>query len=236
MKKLMIMLTLSLCCTLTACSASSSGSVVTTSSPPASTQASDVSALSSIVPSTTKEISKCDLQPPTTECDSQPLTTKNYAWKQVYIDFLNTLDRSNYSGFQLIDIDDDDIPELAACGASHVVPSYLCWVYNGSLCKGSISFSGFQYLERQNLYLCEEGATGKGWDYIKRINGSDEEIVIKGELCTIQGKEYYRWDDVDYSNQAEYEEAKNRSFDQGNAQTITGMKSYIEICKQIRDY
>ena len=121
---------------------------------------------------------------------------------------MNSLDDSTISGYQLIFIDDDDIPELAAPGISHIAPSYLCWVNDGKLCKGSMSFSGFKYLERQNKYLCEEGFTGKGWDYVRRINGDSEEEIAKGETCNISGKESYVWNGVDYPNQDEYEAAK----------------------------
>ena len=84
----------------------------------------------------------------------------------------------------------------------------LLYLIDGKLCKGSISFSGFKYLERQNKYLCEEGFTGKGWDYVRRINGDSEEEIAKGETCNISGKESYVWNGVDYPNQDEYEAAK----------------------------
>ena len=80
---------------------------------------------------------------------------EKYGWE--YIDFINSLDDSAIGGYQLIYIDNDEIPELAAPGVAHIAPSYLCWVNNGELCQGSISFSGFAYFEKQNKYLCEEG-------------------------------------------------------------------------------
>ena len=158
------------------------------------------------------------------------------AWKKLYIDFLNSLDDSTISGYQLIFIDDDDIPELAAPGISHIAPSYLCWVNDGKLCKGSMSFSGFKYLERQNKYLCEEGFTGKGWDYVRRINGDSEEEIARGETCNISGKESYVWNGVDYPNQDEYEAAKSRDFNKSEAQSVNNLKTYTDICAQIRDF
>ena len=140
------------------------------------------------------------------------------------------------SGYQLVFVDEDTAPELLAIGASHIVPSYLCWVQNGTLCKAPVSYSGFCYYEKQNLYFCAEGSTGKGYDYVRRINGDETEDIIKGELCTIQGQEYYRWNGVDYSSREQYEAAKNSDFDKNSAQTITNLKSYSEICQQIKDF
>lgn len=171
--------------------------------------------------------------PPTEPPTEKP---KDNTWKKLYIDYLNSLDSDSYSGYQLIYIDDDDIPELASQSVSHIVTSNLCWINDGELCVSNISFSGFAYLEKQNRYLCEEGFTGKGYDYIKRINGGDAEDIFTGELCTVPGNEYYRWNDVDYSSQDEYEAAKSRDFDSGSAKTLNNLKSYTDICNEIKEY
>ena len=172
------------------------------------------------------------------ELDIEPSTSvpKNNTWKKLYIDFLNSLDDSKISGYQLIYIDDDDIPELAAPGISHIAPSYLCWVNDDKLCQGSMSFLGFMYLECQNKYLYEGGFTGKGVDYVRRINGDSEEVVAEGKTSTITGQESYVWNGVNYPNQDEYDDAKNRDFNKSEAQSVNNLKSYTEICEQIRDY
>lgn len=237
MKKILIIFSLILCCAMTACSANQAKTQETMSQPSASAKSTDKPTQHSTAALTTEKQTESPTDAPTEKATEPPTEApKDTTWKQLYIDYLNTLDRSLYSGYQLIYIDDDDIPELAVCGNSHVVPSYLCWINNGKLCQGNMSFSGFAYLERQNKYICEEGFTGSGWDYVRRINGDEAEDLIKGELCTIQGQEFYRWDGVDYPNQEQYEAAKNADFDKRSAQTTDNVKSYTEICSQISKY
>ena len=175
---------------------------------------------------------------PPTEAPTNPPTEKpkDTAWKNLYLDYLDSIDTSQFSGFQLIYIDNDDIPELIVQSSTHLIQSVLCWVNNGKMCQDNISFSGFAYLERQNKYLCEEGYTGKGYDYIRRISGSEAEEIMRGELCTVQGNEYYRWDGVDYSSQNEYNTAKVNDFDKSAAKTVDNLKSYTDICKQIQEH
>lgn len=162
--------------------------------------------------------------------------SKDNTWKKIYFDYLNSLDSDSYSGYQLVYIDDDDIPELVSQSVSHMVTSNLCWINDGELCVSNISYSRFAYLGKQNRYLCEEGFIGKGYDYIKSINGGDAEVIFTGELCTVPGSEYYRWNGVDYSSQDEYEAAKSRDFDSSSAKTLNNLKSYTDICKEIKEY
>ena len=174
----------------------------------------------------------------TEESTTEEITTetpKDNSWKKVYIDYLNTIDVSNFSGFQLVYIDYDDIPELIAMGSAHISPCYLCWVNNGFLCQGHVSFSGFRYLEKQNKYLCREGWTGTGWDTVYRINGGEEEEIEKGNTCDIQGQEYYRWDGVDMSK-SEYDAKVDAAVDPNTAKNADNLKSYEEICTEIRNY
>ena len=84
--------------------------------------------------------------------------------------------------------------------------------------------------------MCEDGFTGSGWDTVKRINGANEEEIVKGDFCNVKGQEHYTWDGVDYPNQEAYESAKNRDFDKSKAQEVNNAKTYSEICELIRDY
>lgn len=161
---------------------------------------------------------------------------KKYAWKKPYLEFLNSLDDSQMSGYQLVFVDEDTAPELLAIGASHIVPSYLCWVQNGTLCKAPVSYSGFCYYEKQNLYFCAEGSTGKGYDYVRRINGSEAENIHKGVFCTVKGNEYYTWDDVSYPNQRAYEAAKSVDFNTAAAKKVTELRSLRDIRFKITDF
>ena len=243
MKKAIIVFAAILICSLTACSANSnandsSSRIVTTTVAPTIKATQPTTQEETTIEPTTEEITtEAPTQPPTDPPTAPPTDPpKDNRWKSLYINFINSLNQEAISGYQLIFIDDDETPELVAMGISHIAPSYLCWVNDGKLCQCNVSFSGFAYFEKQNKYICEEGSTGKGWDYVRRINGDEAEDLIKGELCTVQGQEYYRWDGVDYSSREQYEAAKNSDFDKNFAQTISGLKSYSEICQQIKDF
>ncbi|SCX07344.1 hypothetical protein SAMN02910436_00529 [Ruminococcaceae bacterium P7] len=158
------------------------------------------------------------------------------SWKQLYLDFINSLDDRAVGGYQLIFIDNDDIPELAVPGSTHIAPSYLCWVHDGKLCQSAISFTGLAYFERKNKFLYEECWTGAGVDYIRCIDGDEAVDLVKGTFCTLTGRESYRWDGVDFPSLEEYADAKQRDFDSSAAQTLNNLRSYTEICKQINDY
>ena len=240
-KALAFAFVLVMCLTTAACGANpgSSNSQETTVESSTEKPTDKVTEESTVVkPTPGTEESADEIVEKTSTLDVEPSTVvpEDNTWKKLYIDFINSLDDSKISGYQLIFIDDDDIPELTACGISHIVPSYLCWVNDGKLCQGSMSFSGFAYLEKHNRYICEEGFTGKGWDYVRRINGDEAEDLITGELCTVQGHEYYRWNGLDYPNQDEYEAAMKKDFNKDEAQKVDNLKTYSEICAQIRDY
>ena len=70
----------------------------------------------------------------------------------------------------------------------------------------------------------------------RQIFRDDAVDLFKGDFCTVTGQEYYRWDGVDYPSYEEYSAAKNRDFDKDSAQSLNNLKSYSEICKQIKDY
>lgn len=158
------------------------------------------------------------------------------SWKKLYIKFLNTLDKGNYDGYQLIYIDDDDIPELAISGMAHLIPGYICWVHDGNVRSINTTITSFKYFERENNFICRDAFTGSGSDVIHELNGSKAKEVKSGKFCTITEYEYYKWNGTAYSSLDEYEAALNADFDTNSAQSVDSTKSYTEICKEIRDY
>ena len=197
MKKSIALLIVGLCCIMTACSAKPADSQTTTESSATVKSTTKPVQTTTEAPSTKPSAAKKPTDPPT-EPPTDPPTEppKDTTWKQLYIDFINSLDDSAIGGYQLIYIDNDEIPELAAPGV----------------------------------------AQGKGFDYIGCIDGDDAVDLFKGDFCTVTGQEYYRWDGVDYPSYEEYSAAKNRDFDKDSAQSLNNLKSYSEICKQIKDY
>lgn len=222
MKKLVLLIVIVLLCAMTSCGQQSEDVVSQTSSS------------SQVETEEETETTVEETEEPTTEEETE--AEKDTSWKKLYIEFLNSLDRENYCGYELVYIDDDDTPELVVLGGAHVIPGYICWTYDGELHNENIPYLGFSYFERENRYLCRNMFTGAGTDTIYELDGAKAKKVKSGSLNTNLDNESYNWDGTKYSNYDEYEAALHADFDTNSAQSVDSTKSYTEICKEIRDY
>lgn len=222
MKKLILLLIVALLCAMTSCS-SDPGKVVSQSDESSQVEIDEE-------PETAEE----ETEEPTTEEETEAET--DTSWKKAYIEFLNTLEKDNYDGYQLIYIDDDDIPELAISGKAHLIPGYICWISDGEVNYINMTLVSFKYFEKENRFLCNECFTGSGTDTIYELNGSEAKEVKSGKFSTIAENEYYNWDGTDYPTMDEYYDAVQEDFDSDSAQQVTDKLSYSEICKEIKDY
>lgn len=233
MKRVILCTVLSLCCIMTACSKKPEESQITTTSP------------STAVQTTAKPTQPTTAQPtteaPTAEKPTEPPTDpptdppKDTRWKQLYIDFLNTLDDSLYSGYKLVCLDDDDLPELLVKSDSRITPSYICWINGGELRQYNKMIIQFYYYENDNCFLIRSGFPPAGWDEIDRINGNEISVVSHGDTVSLSGQESYKWNDEELGSSSAYESALNNEFTISAAQTADNLDSYAEICKEIMD-
>lgn len=53
-------------------------------------------------------------------------------WKNLYVDYVNSLEDA-YDDIWIVDIDDDDVPELFVQGKYHVAGAMLCWIDNNKV-------------------------------------------------------------------------------------------------------
>ena len=53
-------------------------------------------------------------------------------WKNLYVDYVNSLEEA-YDDIWIVDIDDDDVPELFVQGKYHVAGAMLCWIDNNKV-------------------------------------------------------------------------------------------------------
>ena len=53
-------------------------------------------------------------------------------WKNLYVDYVNSLEDA-YDDIWIVDIDDDDVPELFIQGKYHVAGAMLCWIDNNKV-------------------------------------------------------------------------------------------------------
>ncbi len=137
----------------------------------------------------------------------------NSNWKELYTHQLEGIDDKLYSGYSLIYIDNDDVPELFFESSSHVIPSQLFWVYNGGIYSIGLSINGFYYYEKQNLFMNSGGFTGAGWDTIYKLNTSDSENLCEGNYCVIEGHKSFKLNDIEYDSYDKYLQARNELFD-----------------------
>ena len=167
----------------------------------------------------------------TTEPPTEPLTPEHSGkenWRDLYLTQLSFLDQESYAGYQLVYIDDDDIPELYAAPVAHVVSGYVYWINNDEVCSQHVSLNGFKYIEKENLFINSGGWTGKGVDEVFRINGNEADVVASGEFCTVKGNEYYRWNGEDLS-EGDYQNAKSAVFDSDKGIAPSDLYSFEEI-------
>ena len=180
-----------------------------------------------------------DVSKPPKEDKAQTSDTKTNSnddsWKDIYIDVINGLNKDNYDGYELVYIDNDDIPELVVKGASHVVPSNLYWIYDGDVYNTGISFMDFYYYEKENYFLYEEGFTGYGCDTVLCLDGKTAEEVEKGEFYSTVDDEWYKWNGEDVSKD-EYETLKSSAFDKDYANIANNLKPLSDIYSDINSY
>ena len=101
----------------------------------------------------TEKATEKPTEPPvkeTTEPPTEPLTPEHSGkenWRDLYLTRLSSLDQESYAGYQLVYIDDDDIPELYAAPVAHVVSGYVYWINNDEVCSQHVSLNGFKYID-----------------------------------------------------------------------------------------
>lgn len=162
---------------------------------------------------------------------------KDDGWKKLYINQLNSLDKEKIQGFCLVQIDRDGIPELYAESVSHMVHSYLYWVYDNKVYEYSMSYEGLRYIEHENLFMNSGGFQGCCFDDVLSIERSTINQSAHGDyvLAELAGFESYEWNGVEVS-QSEYENAKNSAFDTSSSTKPNILYSYSDICKQITEW
>ncbi len=221
-KYLVILIVIVMCLSMASCS-DKEDKLIQSATQPQSTQA----------PQTQQETvaTQAPTQPPT------EAPTQDDSWKKLYINQLNSLNKDEFAGFLLVQVDGDDIPELLAESNSRITSSYLYWVYNNQLCEYATHINGFSYVNKGNLFMSVGGFQGCCFEEILSIDGNTTKLRSKGEyvIPEITGYESYKWNDTEMA-QIEYETAKLALFDKSTSITPTTYYSYSDICQQITQW
>lgn len=148
-------------------------------------------------------------------------------WKQAYIDHLQKQAPEEWQGYQLIYLNDDEIPELVEIGTSEAAGCVIVTYADGMLEETRLGRLNFTYIERGGLLCNSDGNMDHYYDLVYRMeNGRLTQIAAgyygaednSGVEFDADGNPVYRyqWDDVQMS-QEEYEQKLNAVYDTSKA-------------------
>lgn len=149
-------------------------------------------------------------------------------WRQAYIDYLkNDCDTGANDGYNLIYIDNDDIPELVEYGVDCATGSRITGYSDGKVYVNQLRRLGFSYIEKQNLLCNSEGNMDCYYDLVCRMKHGQLEIVAEGDYGAKDNSnvqfdennepvyEYY-WEKKEVSKET-YQEKLNEVYDTSKA-------------------
>jgi hypothetical protein len=170
-------------------------------------------------------------------------------WKQAYIDYIqNTLNADPWAGYMLINLDNDDVPELVAIGSSEAQGNLVCNYYNGTVNSAQLSRLGFYYIEGENLLCNSDGLMDNYYDIVySLIDGKLTQIAV-GYWGELDGTGHhfdedgniiyqYSWNDASVTAE-EYNNNLNSVFDKSKATEGYANQFYPmdEIINMIKNY
>lgn len=166
-----------------------------------------------------------------TEPDKTTGTVTEAEWKNAYYNYLLSKDLSDYNGFSLLYVNDDDVPELYLCGNCEAAGQIYATYYNGRVNEQYLGRLGSCYGERQNIVINSDGHMGYYYDIFYEIqdgafvmthSGNYNEVYdAGGNLVTDSNGEFlleYTWDNQTVTEQ----EYQNRVKEAENGKTLVG--------------
>lgn len=155
----------------------------------------------------------------------------NQDWKKLYIDYIEENGKrydpflGSYSDiYKLVNIDDDNIPELFICFGSVADGDVLCSCFNGSVIEQPMYCGGFSYIEGTNLFRDSGGHMDCYHDKIYCKSDGVFSLLCIGEYGASDNAnvEYdsdgypiydYYWNDTKVSSESEYMKLLNDIYD-----------------------
>lgn len=191
------------------------------------------------------------------------------AWKKEYIRFItengmNTDPWTNsfIEAYKLVDINDDDIPELYINSGSTAGGDWICSYYDDMVISKNIWNFGFSYIEGKNLFMDSGGHMDQYYNTIYSIENGEFVILGDGSFGAADNTklqydadgdliyEYY-WNKVRIPSEKEYQELLHTIYDEQKASNPylgaeydsekkryvgNGFCDYSEILEAITDY
>lgn len=179
-------------------------------------------------------------RPITQKPEEQVFTT----YKTAYLDFLKNK-KEEYLVFDLVYIDNDDIPELYLSGACEAVGDMICSFKNGVVVYQYLGrIGGGKYIERSEKIINQNGHMGRYYDNVYNLDENGFSEILNAnyteryeDIGDGSGKvnTYYEYfiDNIPVS-EAEYNNAVNSAFDFSKAISFyENTVSYAEIVMQL---
>lgn len=169
-------------------------------------------------------------------------------WKKSYIDFINSNEKgiSSTLGFDsyqyyLINIDNDNIPELYIDYISYAGGAIVYSYQNGSIVKQHVK-AGVSYIEGEGLFLNSYYIIGcdNYYDEVYLLKDGSFSMVSSGYLQIYYSPEYkeeYVWDGKTVSKE-EYDSTLSNYFEESEAKSTLDLEAYDcnEIVNAINNY
>ena len=110
-------------------------------------------------------------------------------WKKAYIDYIESCNQREIDSFDLIYLDDDDIPELVLVGKYSASGCIILNYADGKVHAANLTRLEFSYIERENLLLNCGGNTGAFFDDVYSILDGELVLVAKGDYDILSWEE-----------------------------------------------
>lgn len=150
------------------------------------------------------------------------------AWKQAFADYIhNTYGQGGVAGYQLIYVNDDDIPELAVIGNCEAAGCRIVTYANGQTYEKHLRRTNFTYIERENLLCNSDGVMDGYYDLVYCIIDGQMTLIAEGNYgaednSSLQVDENgnliykYYWNGVEMTEE-DYNSALNEVYDMSKA-------------------
>ena len=116
----------------------------------------------------------------TTQAAVPETTQVSDEWKDAYIDYLNESSSDNNEGYDLIYINDDNIPELVEVGKYESAGCRVVVYNNGSVQVTQLTRLSFTYIERGGLLCNAGGHMGYYFDIVYSLKNGELTMIDEG--------------------------------------------------------
>ena len=171
-------------------------------------------------------------------------------WKQAYESYIKSQNPEEWAGYNLIYIDQDDIPELVQVGGCEAQGTKIINYYKGQLHLTQLNRLYFSYIEKENLFCNSEGNMDVYYDIVYSIKDGIPTKIAEGHYgaednSNIQVNEEgmiiykYNWNGEEVSEN-DYYEHLNSVYDTSKEKDIynyndDGCYSVEEILKKLHN-